>query len=216
MLFSKLKKEYKNTRKLVTKLNAKITKMATPEQILAAGRKLGLVSRSGNLNLAREGDTEAMIDQLIFHGRLAGKSFPAAYLEKIGDDFLPALERELLAAYEEKAFFSLFEVSDNKKRDFLGLSPLLDVPGFELFDVVLGRVADEQWLLAGRFIPFGGRYIHTGVIYAYPQDAKEELLQKLNDEDDEETGSRRRDHPEKYPLYFYQWYQKYGIQLGQR
>ncbi len=215
MLFNKYKREYRQLRKMVSGVNARITKMATPEQILAAGRRLGLVTRSGNLNLAKEGDTEAMIDQLIFHSRLGDKSFPAAYLESVGDGFLPARERELLAAYQEKAFFSLFEVYDNKKRDFLGLSPLLDGPRFELFDTVLGRVADEDWLLAGRFVPLGDRFIHTGVVYVYSQDAKEELLRKL-DEDDEDTGTRKRDHPERYALYFYRWYPKYGIPLGQR
>ena len=215
MFFSKLKKEYRRLRKMVIGVNAKITKLAPPEQILKVGKKLGLLSKSGNLNLVKEGDTEAMMDMLIFHGQIEGKSLPAAYLESIGDDFLPALERELLLVYQRKAFFSFFEVNNNKKRDFLDLDPLLNAPGFELFDPVIGRVADEDWLIAGRFIPLGDRFIHTGVIYAFAQDAKEEIFKRLGENDDE-LGNLKRENPDKYPLYFYRWYRKYGIPLGQR
>ena len=66
-MFSKTKKEYKRIRKTVAEVNVKITKQAKPELILEAGKKLGLLDRKGNLNLVKEGDTEAMMGLLIFH-----------------------------------------------------------------------------------------------------------------------------------------------------
>lgn len=214
-MFSKLKKEYKRIRKMVIEVNAKLTKLAKPEVILAAGKRLNLVDKKGKLNLVKDGDTEAMMDLLIFHEKTEGKRLPELFLEKNGDDFLPALERQLMESYFDRTFFSFYEVTNNKKKDFLTLSSLLDAPGFELFDPVIGRVADEGWLFAGRFVPFQEKFIHTGVIYAFDQDAKERIFDLLN-EFDESAGKKRIENPVSYPLYFYQWYRMFGTPLGQR
>ena len=214
-MFSKTKKEYKRIRKTVAEVNVKITKQAKPELILEAGKKLGLLDRKGNLNLVKEGDTEAMMGLLIFHEKNEGKRLPELFLEKAGDDFLPALERQLVESYLDRTFFSFYEVTNNKKRDFLTLSPLLDTPGFELFDTVIGRVVEEGWLLAGRFVPFQEYLIHTGVIYAFAQDAKEKIFDLLN-EFDEVVEKKKIENPIDYPLYFYRWYRMFGTPMGQR
>ena len=214
-MFSKVKKEYKRIRKTVTAVNSRITKLAKPEKILEAGKKLGLLDKKGNLNLVKEGDIEAMMDLLIFDPRAEGKQLPQVLLDEVGDDFLPVLERRLMEDYLDKNFFSFFEVMDNKKRDFLTLSPLLDAPRFELFDPIIGRVAEEGWLLAGRFIPFQEYMIHTGVIYAYANDAREKIFDNLNELDDE-LNTKKIDNPDRYSLYFYQWYRDFGTPMGQR
>jgi len=214
-LFSKVKKEYKRIRKMVVEVNAKITKQAKPEQIRDIGKQLGLLDKNGTLQLHKEGDTEAMMDLLIFHEEIEGKRLPELFLEKTGDDFLPALERQLIESYLDRTFFSFYEVTNNKKRDFLTLSPLLDTPGFELFDTIIGRVAGEDWLLAGRFVPFQDKLIHTGVIYAFAHDAKERIFDLLN-EFDESAGKKKIENPSDYPLYFYRWYKMFGTPLGQR
>jgi hypothetical protein len=216
MLFtSKLKKEYKRIRKTVADVNAKLTKLAKPELILEAGRKLGLVDRKGKLNLVKEGDTEAMMDLLIFDAEIDGRRLPQVFLDGLGDDFLPALERQLMEDYLSKTFFSLYEVTNNKKRDYLTLSPLLEAAEFEFFDTVLGRVADEGWILAGRFVPFQEYIVHTGVIYAYANDAKKQLFDNLNEFDDD-TDTKKIDNHDRYPRYFYQWYRDFGTPIGQR
>ncbi|HDJ27672.1 MAG TPA: hypothetical protein ENF28_00265 [Proteobacteria bacterium] len=214
-MFSKIKKEYKRIRKMVAEMNAKITKLAKPEQIRDVGGELRLVDKKGNLNLAKDGDTEAMMDLLIFHEKTEGKRLPELFLEKAGDDFMPILERQLIESYLNRTFFSFYEVTNNKKRDFLTLSPLLDTPGFELFDPVIGRVAEEGWLLAGRFVPFQENLIHTGVIYAFAQDAKERIFDLLN-EFDEAEEKKKIENPIDYPLYFYRWYRMFGTPMGQR
>ncbi|MBN2333754.1 MAG: hypothetical protein JXO49_12060 [Deltaproteobacteria bacterium] len=215
MFGSKLKKEYRQIRKMVTEVNAKLTKLAEPQQIREAGASLGLVDRDGTLNLVKQSDTEAMMDLLIFQQAADVRPLPAVFLDSVGDDFLPALERQLLENYLKGTVFSLFAVTDWKKKDFLTLEPLLDGTSFELFDAVLGRIADESWMLAGRFVPFGDRWIHTGVIYAFDLAARERLLSLL-DEVDEATGASRRASVSRFPCYFYQWYRDFGTPLGQR
>jgi len=215
-LFSKLKKEYKRIRKTVVEVNAKLTKLAKPELIFEAGKKLGLVDKKGNLNLVKEGDTEAMMDLLIFDEKIDGKPLPEAFLDGVGNDFLPILERQLMEDYLSRTFFSFYEVTNNKKRDFLTMSPLLeDATEFELFDTVIGRVADEGWLLAGRFVPFQDNIVHTGVIYAFASDAKERIFDLLN-EFDEVVEKKKIENSIDYPLYFCQWYKMFGTPMGQR
>ncbi|MEA3240290.1 MAG: hypothetical protein U9P37_01710 [Pseudomonadota bacterium] len=214
-MFSKEKKEYKRIRKTISEVNAKLTKLAKPERIREVGGEFGLVDKKGNLNLVKDGDTEAMMDLLIFHEKTEGKRLPELFLEKAGDDFLPILERQLMEDYLSRTFFSFYEVSDNKKRDFLTMSPLLDASEFELFDPVIGRVASEGWLFAGRFVPLQDYIIHTGVIYAFAQEAKEKIFDLLNEFDDV-AGKKKIENPVDYPLYFYRWYKMFGTPMGQR
>ncbi|MEA2109455.1 MAG: hypothetical protein U9P07_08565 [Pseudomonadota bacterium] len=214
-MFSKEKKEYKRIRKMISEVNAKLTKLAKPKLIRDAAEKLGLLSRDKTLNLAKEGDTEAMMDLLIFDEKIEGKRLPEVFMDSVGDDFLPILERQLMEDYLSRTFFSFYEVTNNKKRDFLTMSPLLDASEFELFDPVIGRVASEGWLFAGRFVPFQDYIVHTGVIYAFAQEAKEKIFDLLN-EFDELVEKKKIENPVDYPLYFYHWYKMFGTPMGQR
>jgi hypothetical protein len=57
--------------------------------------------------------------------------------------------------------------------------------------------------------------IHTGVIYAYAQDAKERIFDLLN-EVDGAVEKKKIENPIDYPLYFYRWYRMFGTSMEQR
>lgn len=218
IFFDREKRDYRRLRKVILEVNVKLTKQFSGEPLLLAGKELGLLDRGGKLNLARESDTEAMMDRILFPAvGPEGNVAVDRYLEQLGDDFLPALEREVLDAYARGPRFSLYEVANRIDRYTLALEPLLDGAPFSFYDGDIAPVADRGWIFAGRFFPFQGKIFHTGAVYAFAPEAKEKVLESLDEAGKgAEQGEAVRGRPERYPLHFYRLYRDIGIPLGQR
>jgi hypothetical protein len=210
-LFAREKREYRRLRKLIFAVNTKLTKQYRGEPLARAGKELGLLDHGGTLNLEKEGDIEAMMDRIIFPADGGeGNAAVERFLAQLGEEFLPALEREVMAAYAAGPRFSLYEVANRIDRYTLALDPLLDGEAVTFYDADVCPVADRGWIIAGRFFPFQGRMFHTGVIYPFAPEAKEKVLESLAKE------GTVCDHSARYPIHFYRLYRDIGIPLGQR
>ena len=215
-LFRREQREYNLLRQRMTKVNTDVAKLFAGPTIARVGKELGLMGKDKKLRLEKDGDTSALVDLLIFRELIDGHPSAEVYLEQQNDEFFPALQRELLEAYKEKSVFSLFQMTARRERRFLDLNPLLaDEKAIVLDDAVLARVADDDWILAGRFLPWKGYWIHADVIYAFDYSAKEKIFfefEKL----DPETNRPYIENPDRYPHFFFRIYREFGIPLGNR
>ena len=220
LLFRREQREHNQLRQRITKVNTAVVKLfdGNPEIIAAVARELGLYNKQKKLNLEKEGDTFALVDLLLFREKIDGRPPAEVYLEQQQDDFFPALQRQVLEAYARPNRFSLFRVESRWDRRYLKMVPMLpgEEEGFVLDDAVMARVADDDWLLAGRFLPWeNGNWIHLDAIYAFDPTADEKIFFEF-DKEDPVTGRPWRDTPERYPHFFFRIYRDFGIPLGNR
>ena len=216
LLFRREQREHNQLRQRITKINSQVVKLFDGETIAGVARELGLLGRNNKLNLEKDGDTYALVDLLLFREKLDGRSPAEVYLEQKDDEFFPALHRQLLEAYRQPTRFSLYQVKSRRERRYLDLKPLL--PGQEgmvLDDAVLARVADDGWILAGRFLPWGACWIHVDVVYPFDETADEKIFAEFA-KTDPVTGKPWIETPERYPHFFFRIYRDFGIPLGNR
>ncbi len=218
LLFRREQREHNQLRQRITKINTAVVKLFDGEAIAGVARELGLLGKNRKMNLEKDGDTFALVDLLLFREKIDGRSPAEVYLEQKDDEFFPALHRQLLEAYQRPNRFSLYQVKSRRERRYLDLKPLLDGDdeGMVLDDAVLARVADDGWILAGRFLPWeNGCWIHLDVIYAFDETAEQKIYDEL-DKIDPVTGLPWRATPERYPHFFFRIYRDFGIPLGNR
>ncbi|NPA25079.1 MAG: hypothetical protein GXO34_04545, partial [Deltaproteobacteria bacterium] len=168
-LFRREQREHNQLRQRITKINTAVSKLFDGPTIARVARELGLYNKQKKLNLEKEGDIFALVDLLLFREKIDGRPPAEVYLEQKDDEFLPALHRQLLEAYRQPTRFSLYQVESRRDRRYLDLKPMLpgEEEGMVLDDAVLARVADDGWILAGRFLPWeNGVWIHVDVVYA--------------------------------------------------
>ena len=200
----------------MTKVNTAVAKLFDGPTIARVGKELGLMGKDEKLKLEKGGDTSALVDLLIFRELIDGRPPVEVYLEQQNDEFFPALQRQLLEAYREKTRFSLFQMTARRERRFLDLKPLLpNAEAIVLDDAVLARIADDDWILAGRFLPWQGYWIHADVIYAFDYSAKEKIFSDF-EKVDPETNQPFIANPDRYPHFFFRIYREFGIPLGNR
>ncbi|MCK5914693.1 MAG: hypothetical protein KAG92_01025, partial [Deltaproteobacteria bacterium] len=84
-----------------------------------------------------------------------------------------------------------------------------------LDDPILARIADDDWILAGRFIPWEGSWIHVDLIYAFDYTAEEKIFSEFA-KIDPKTGLPFIATPARYPHFFFRIYREFGIPLGNR
>ncbi|MBN2706512.1 MAG: hypothetical protein JXR89_08740 [Deltaproteobacteria bacterium] len=216
LLFRREQREHNQLRQRIAKVNTAVAKLFDGKIIARVAQELGLRGRDGKLKLEKDGDTSALVDLLIFREKLEGRHPVEVFLEKQNDDFFPALQRRLLEAYLKENHFSLFRVKARRERRFLDLEPLLEnQEKLVLDEAVLARVADDDWILAGRFIPWEGCWIHPDLIYAFDPSATDKIFGEL-EKLEPKSGLPYRDRPEKYPHFFFRIYREFGIPLGNR
>ena len=201
----------------MTKVNTAVAKLFDGPTIAQVGKELRLLGKDGKLNLEKDGDTCALVDLLIFRELIDGRPPVEVYLEQQNDEFFPALQRKLLEAYLQKSRFSLFQMVDRHEKRFLDLVPLFpdEDEGIVLNDPVLARVADDEWILAGRFIPWEGNWIHVDLIYSFDYTAQEKIFSEFA-KIDKKTGLPFIATPARYPHFFFRIYREFGIPLGNR
>ncbi|MBN2809132.1 MAG: hypothetical protein JXR80_06530 [Deltaproteobacteria bacterium] len=215
-LFRKEQREHNLLQQRMTKVNTAVAKLFDGPSIARVGKELGLLGKDNKLRLEKGGDSSALVDLLIFRELLDGRSPVTVYLEQQNDEFFPALQRELLEAYLGESRFSVFQMISRRERRFLELKPLLpDGDAIVLDDAVLAKVADDDWILAGRFIPWKGNWIHADVIYAFDGSAREKIFFEF-DKVDPVTDQSFLASPERYPHFFFRIYREFGIPLGNR
>lgn len=216
LLFRREQREHNLLQQRMTKVNTAVAKLFDGPAIARVGKELRLMGKDGKLKLEKGGDTCALVDLLIFRELIGGRSPVEVYLEQQSAEFLPALQQELLEAYKGKTRFSLFQMTARRERRFLDLKPLLpDEEGIVLDNAILARVADDDWILAGRFMPWQGHWIHVDVIYAFDYSAQEKIFAEL-EKIDPETNQTFISNPGKYPHFFFRIYRAFGIPLGNR
>jgi len=218
LLFRREQREHNQLRQRITKVNSAVSKLFDGPTIARVARELGLYNKQKKLNLEKEGDIFALVDLLLFREKIDGRPPAEVYLEQKDDEFFPALHRQLLEAYLRPNRFTLFQVESRRDRRYLDLKPMLpgEEEGFVLDDAVLARVADDGWLLAGRFLPWeNGVWIHLDVIYAFDATADEKIFAEFA-KIDPVTDKPWIETPERYPHFFYRIYRDFGIPLGNR
>ena len=215
-LFRKEQREHNLLQQRMTKVNTAVAKLFDGSTIARVGKELGLMGKDKNLRLEKGGDSSALVDLLIFRELIDGRLPTEVYLEQQNDEFFPALQRELLEAYLQETRFSLFQMTARRERRFLDLKPLLpDGEPIVLDDAVLARVADDDWILAGRFMPWKGHWIHADVIYAFDYTAEDKIFFEL-EKIDPLTSQPFIANPDRYPHFFFRIYREFGIPLGNR
>ncbi len=215
-LFRKEQREHNLLQQRMTKVNTAVAKLFDGSTIARVGKELGLMGKDKNLRLEKGGDSSALVDLLIFRELIDGRLPTEVYLEQQNDEFFPALQRELLEAYLQETRFSLFQMTARRERRFLDLKPLLpDSEPIVLDDAVLARVADDDWILAGRFMPWKGHWIHADVIYAFDYTAEDKIFFEL-EKIDPLTSQPFIANPDRYPHFFFRIYREFGIPLGNR
>lgn len=216
LLFRKEQREHNLLQQRMTKVNTAVAKLFDGPTIARVAKELGLLGKDNKLRLEKGGDSSALVDLLIFRELVDGRVPTELYLEQQNDEFFPALQRELLEAYLQETRFSLFQMTARRERRFLDLKPLLpDGEGIVLDDAVLARVADDDWVLAGRFMPWKGHWIHVDVIYAFDYTAEDKIFFEF-EKIDPVTNKPFIDSPERYPHFFFRIYREFGIPLGNR
>ena len=215
-LFRKEQREHNLLQQRMTKVNTAVAKLFDGPTIARVGKELGLMGKDKKLRLEKGGDSCALVDLLIFRELLDGRSPTELYLEQQNDEFFPALQRELLEAYLQETRFSLFQMTARRERRFLDLKPLLpDGEPIVLDDAVLARVADDDWVLAGRFMPWKGHWIHADLIYAFDYSAIDKIFFEF-EKIDSLTGKPFIATLDRYPHFFFRIYREFGIPLGNR
>ena len=215
-LFRREQREQNLLRQRMTKVNTDVAKLFSGPTIARVGEELGLMGKNKKLRLEKDGDTIALVDLLIFRELIDGRPPTEVYLEQQNDEFFPALQRVLLEAYLEKTRFSLFQMTARHERRFLNLNPLLpDGESIVLDDATLARVADDDWILAGRFMPWQGYWIHVDVIYVFDYSAKDKIFLEF-EKIDPVTNQPFIANPDRYPHFFLRSYREFGIPLGNR
>jgi hypothetical protein len=204
LLFRREQREHNLLQQRMTKVNTAVAKLFDGPTIARVGKELGMMGKDGKLRLEKGGDSSALVDLLIFRELIDGRSPVEAYLEQQSDEFFPALQRELLEAYQEKTVFSLFQMTARRERRFLDLKPLLpDEEGIVLDNAIIARIADDDWILAGRFMPWKG---HS---------AQEKIFSEF-EKIDPVTSQPFIANPERYPHFFFRIYREFGIPMGNR
>jgi len=201
----------------MTKVNTAVAKLFDGPTIARVAKELGLIGKDNKLNLEKEGDTSALVDLLIFRETIDGRRPVEVYLEQQDDEFFPALQRQLLEAYLQENRFSLFKMTARRERRFLDMVPLFpdEEKGIILDDPILARVADDEWILAGRFIPWNGHWIHVDLIYPFDYTAEEKIFSEFA-KIDPKTDLPYIATPARYPHFFFRIYHEFGITLGNR
>ena len=216
LLFRKEQREHNLLQQRMTKVNGAVAKLFDGPTIARVAKELNLIGKDKNLRLEKGGDSSALVDLLIFRELIDGRSPTEVYLEQQNDEFFPALQRELLEAYLGKTRFSLFQMTARRERRFLDLKPLLpDGEPIVLDDAVLARVADDDWVLAGRFMPWKGHWIHADVVYAFDYSAVDKIFFEF-EKMDPVTSQPFIANPDRYPHFFFRIYREFGIPLGNR
>ena len=215
-LFRREQREHNLLRQRMTKVNTAVAKLFDGPTIARVGKELGLMGRDNKLKLEKGGDTSALVDLLIYRELIDGHAPIKVYLEQQNDEFFPALQRELLEACQKKTIFSLFQMTARRDRRFLKLKPLLpNEEGIILDDAVLAKIADDDWILAGRFLPWQGHWIHADVIYAFDYSAEEKIFSEL-EKVDPKTNQPFSANPDRYPNFFFRINREFGIPMGNR
>lgn len=215
-LFRREQREHNLLRQRMTKVNTAVAKLFDGPTIARVGKELGLMGRDNKLKLEKGGDTSALVDLLIYRELIDGHAPIKVYLEQQNDEFFPALQRDLLEACQKKTIFSLFQMTARRERRFLKLKPLLpNEEGIILDDAVLAKIADDDWILAGRFLPWQGHWIHADVIYAFDYSAEEKIFSEL-EKVDPKTNQPFSANPDRYPNFFFRINREFGIPMGNR
>ncbi len=215
-LFRREQREHNLLRQRMTKVNTAVAKLFDGPTIARVGKELGLMGRDNKLKLEKGGDTSALVDLLIYRELIDGHAPIKVYLEQQNDEFFPALQRELLEACQKKTIFSLFQMTARRERRFLKLKPLLpNEEGIILDDAVLAKIADDDWILAGRFLPWQGHWIHADVIYAFDYSAEEKIFSEF-EKVDPKTNQPFSANPDRYPNFFFRINREFGIPMGNR
>ncbi|MBN2705959.1 MAG: hypothetical protein JXR89_05935 [Deltaproteobacteria bacterium] len=215
-LFRREQREHNLLRQRMHTVNNLLTKLYAGPRIAAVAREFGLLGRDGKLRLEKDGDIKAVVDLLIHREKIDGRHPVAVLLEQQKEEFLPALQRQMLESYLGENRFSLYQSRARREKRYLDLEPLL--PGQEgivLDDAMLARVADDDWILAGRFLPWEGHWIHADLIYAFDGSAREKIFTAL-EEIEPEGGRLWLNTPARFPHIFYRLYREFGIPLGNR
>ncbi|MEA1922303.1 MAG: hypothetical protein U9N63_06570 [Pseudomonadota bacterium] len=216
LLFRREQREHNLLQQRMTKVNTAVAKLFDGPTIARVGKELSLMGKDGKLKLEKGGDSSALVDLLIFRELIDGRSPIEVYLEQQSDEFFPALQRELLEAYQGKTVFSLFQMTARRERRFLDLKPLLpDEEGIVLDNAIIARIADDDWILAGRFMPWKGHWIHADVIYAFDYSAQEKIFSEF-EKIDPVTNQPFIANPDRYPHFFFRIYREFGIPMGNR
>ncbi|MEA3333079.1 MAG: hypothetical protein U9Q58_05745, partial [Pseudomonadota bacterium] len=138
LLFRREQREHNLLQQRMTKVNTAVAKLFDGPTIARVGKELSLMGKDGKLRLEKGGDSSALVDLLIFRELVDGRSPVDLYLEQQNEEFLPALQRELLEAYQGKTVFSLFQMTARRERRFLDLKPLLpDGEGIVLDNAII-------------------------------------------------------------------------------
>ncbi|MCK5540699.1 MAG: hypothetical protein KAI69_07190 [Deltaproteobacteria bacterium] len=216
LLFRREQREFNLLQQRMTKVNTAVAKLFDGPTIARVGKELGLMGKDKKLRLEKDGDTSALVDLLIFRELIDGRPPTEVYLEQQNDEFFPALQRELLEAYLEGTVFSLFHMTDRCDRRFLNLKPLLpDTEPIVLDNAILARVADDDWVFAGRFMPWKGHWIHTDLIYAFDYSAVDKIFFEF-EKIDPKTSQPYMANLDRYTHFFFRIYREFGIPLGNR
>jgi len=216
-LFKREQREHNLLKQRMIKVNTAVAKLFEGPTIARVGKELGLLGRDNKLNLEKEGDTSALVDLLLFRELIDGRPPVEVYLGQQNDEFFPALQRKLLEAYLQKSRFSLFQMTDRREKQFLDLAPLMpdEDDGIIFNDPILARVADDEWILAGRFLPWEGYWIHVDLVYPFDYTAQEKIFSEFS-KIDAKTGLPWIATPARYPHFFFRIYHEFGITLGNR
>ncbi|HIE06891.1 MAG TPA: hypothetical protein EYP64_02465 [Desulfarculaceae bacterium] len=217
LLFRREQREHNLLKQRMTKVNTALAKLFDGPTIARVGKEFGLIGPNKKLNLEKDGDTSALVDLLIFREKIDGRSPVEVYLEQQDDEFFPALQRQLLEAYLKESRFSLFQMTTRHERRYLEMVPLLpnEDQGIFLDDPILTRVADDDWILAGRFLPWNGHWIHVDLVYAFDYTAEEKIFSEFA-KIDPKTELPFIATPARYPHFFFRIYREFGIPLGNR
>lgn len=217
LLFRREQREHNLLKQRMTKVNTALAKLFDGPTIARVAKELGLIGPNKRLNLEKEGDTSALVDLLIFREKIDGRNPVEVYLEQQDNEFFPALQRQLLEAYLNQNRFSLFKMTARRERRYLDMVPLFpdEDKGIVLDDSILARVADDDWILAGRFIPWKGHWIHVDLIYVFDYTAEEKIFSEFA-KIDPKTSLPYIATPARYPHFFFRIYREFGIPLGNR
>ena len=217
LLFRREQREHNLLKQRMTKVNTALARLFDGPTIARVAKELGLIGPNKKLNLEKEGDTSALVDLLIFREKIEGRSPVELYLEQQDNDFFPALQRQLLEAYLEENRFSLFKMTRRRERRYLDMVPLFpdEDQGIVLDDPILARVADDDWILAGRFLRYNGHWVHVDLIYAFDYTAEEKIFSEFA-KIDPKTDLPFIATPARYPHFFFRIYREFGIPLGNR
>jgi hypothetical protein len=104
-----------------------------------------------------------------------------------------------------------------REKRWLDMVPLFpnEEKGLILDDPILARVADDEWILAGRFLPWNGYWIHVDLVYPFDYTAEEKIFSEFA-KIDPKTDLPYIATPARYPHFFFRIYHEFGITLGNR